>query len=482
MVKSKVMIKNLIFVLLIFAAAEGKGQNIFSLNKCLEIALQNNISLNQGELVIKQNELGLTQSKANLLPSLNGNASHGYNWGQTIDPFTNQFATNRIQSNSFGLNTGVTIFNGFTLQNRIKQADLNLKISQLGLESSNNAIALAVANAYLSVLFNQELNTANLANRSASEEQLNRVRLLVEAGQVPEANLYQVQAQLAQDEARVINSENAISISKLNLIQLIQLPAEQRTNFQVESPNLGEPEYNLPSKNSVLLHALSAFPEMKSAELSMARADIDYKIANGGRYPRFAASYNYGSGFSGANQRGVGELTNFGNLPIGTVSGSGQEVLSLQETTFNTEFETVPFANQVKDNVNRSLFFSLNIPIFNGLSNSTNVQLARIGQENAKLESLNVKNQLTQTVESAFADANAAFKTYEAADYSLKAQNEAFKYAKIRYEEQVINGVDYAQARSQRDSALAEKIRSQYDYVFKLKILEFYQGKTISLN
>ena len=124
-----------------------------------------------------------------MLPSLNGSASHGYNWGQTIDPFTNQFATNRIQSNSFGLNTGVTIFNGFTLQNRIKQADLNLKISQLGLESSINAIALAVANAYLSVLFNQEINTANLANRLASKEQVDRVKLLVEAGQVPEANL-----------------------------------------------------------------------------------------------------------------------------------------------------------------------------------------------------------------------------------------------------------------------------------------------------
>jgi outer membrane protein len=475
------MIKHLIFVLLIFASAKGIGQNTFSLNKCLEIALENNISLGQGELNVQQNELGLIQSKANLLPSLNGSASHGYNWGQTIDPFTNQFATNRIQSNSFGLNTGVTIFNGFTLQNRIKQADLNLKISQLGLESSINAIALAVANAYLSVLFNQEINTANLANRLASKEQVDRVKLLVEAGQVPEANLYQVQAQLAQDEARVINSENAIAIAKLNLIQLIQLPEEQKTNFGIESPVLNEPEFNLPAKNAVLLHALGSFPEVKSAELTIARADLEYKIANGGRYPRLGASYNYGSGFSGANQRGIGDLVSFGNFPIGTLSGSNQSVLSLDQLSFN-DFETVPFFNQLKDNVNRSMFFSLNIPIFNGLSNRTNVQMAEIGQENAKLESLNVRNQLRQTVESAFADATAAYKTYEAADYSLRAQKEAFKYAKIRYEEQVINGVDYAQARSLRDAALSEKIRSQYDYVFKLKILEFYQGKTISLN
>lgn len=476
------MIKRLIFVLFIFASVKGTGQNTFSLNKCLDIALENNISLSQGELNIQQSELGLIQSKANLLPSLNASASHGYNWGQTIDPFTNQFATNRIQSNSFGLNTGVTIFNGFTLQNRIKQADLNVKISQLGLESSINTIALAVANAYLSVLFNQEINTANLANRLASKEQVDRIKLLVEAGQVPDANLYQVEAQLAQDEARVINSENAISLAKLSLMQLIQLPEEQKKDFGIETPNLNEPLFNLPSKNSVVLNALGTFPEVKSAELIIARADLEYKIANGGRYPRLGASYNYGSGFSGANQKGVGELVNFGNVPIGTLSGSNQLVFSLDQLSLYSDFETVPFFNQVKDNVNRSMFFSLNIPIFNGLSNRTNVQMARIGQANAKLELLNVRNQLRQTVETAFADATAAYKTYEAADYSLRAQKEAFKYAKIRYEEQVINGVDYAQARSLRDSALSEKIRSQYDYVFKLKILEFYQGKTISLN
>lgn len=476
------MIKRLIFVLFIFASVKGTGQNTFSLNKCLDIALENNISLSQGELNIQQSELGLIQSKANLLPSLNASASHGYNWGQTIDPFTNQFATNRIQSNSFGLNTGVTIFNGFTLQNRIKQADLNVKISQLGLESSINTIALAIANAYLSVLFNQEINTANLANRLASKEQVDRIKLLVEAGQVPDANLYQVEAQLAQDEARVINSENAISLAKLSLMQLIQLPEEQKKDFGIETPNLNEPLFNLPSKNSVVLNALGTFPEVKSAELIIARADLEYKIANGGRYPRLGASYNYGSGFSGANQKGVGELVNFGNVPIGTLSGSNQLVFSLDQLSLYSDFETVPFFNQVKDNVNRSMFFSLNIPIFNGLSNRTNVQMARIGQANAKLELLNVRNQLRQTVETAFADATAAYKTYEAADYSLRAQKEAFKYAKIRYEEQVINGVDYAQARSLRDSALSEKIRSQYDYVFKLKILEFYQGKTISLN
>ena len=476
------MIKNLLILIFFITSADLIGQESYSLTRCLEVALENNISLSQAALGVQQSELNHIQRKASLLPSVNASASHGYNWGQTIDPFTNQFATNRIQSNSFGVNTGVTLFNGFVLQNQAKQAELNVEISRLGLESSRNSIALAVANSYLAILFNEEIDAANKANMSASQEQLERVRLLVDAGQVPESNLFQAEAQLAMDESRVISSENAIAISKLNLMQLIQLSDGDRVTFEIEKPLLNDPTFLLPSKDLVVSHALSSFPEVKSAEVGLVTSELDYKIASGNRYPRLAASYNYGTGFSGANIRGVGDEINLGNIPIGTIAGTDVPVLSLNETSTFSDFETVPFFNQLESNVNRSLFFSLNIPIFNGLSNHANVQLAKIGRENARLSVLDTKNKLQQTVESAFADANAAYKAYQAADYSLKAQEEAFKYAQIRYEEQVINGVDYAQARSVRDSALAEKIRSQYDYIFKVKILEFYQGNPITLN
>ncbi len=468
-----------VIAFLIFSLTSWSQSNQYTLAQCIEVGLKNNISLNQNGLDVERNEVRLTQSKASLLPTLNASASHGYNWGQTIDPFTNQFATNRIQSNSFGIGTGITLFNGFTLQNTIKQSDLNLKIAELGLEANRNAIALAIANAYLGVLFNQELNAANQANLEASQEQLARVQLLVEAGQVPEADLFQVQAQVAQDESRVISSENSIAISTLNLMQLIQLPEDRRAGFSIASPTSDVPEFLLPEKQSVINYAITNFPEVKSAELGIANAEIGYRIAQGGRLPRLGASFNYGSGFSGARQVPIGEPT-FETVTIGTVEGSGDEVLTLSPSF--SDFETVPFFDQLETNVNRSLFFSLNIPIFNGLSNNTNVQLAQINKKNAELNVLNVKNDLQQTVESAYADASAAFKTYQAADLSLKAQDEAFKYAKIRFEEQAINGVDFAQARSLRDAALAEKIRSRYDYIFRLKILEFYQGKTISLN
>lgn len=468
-----------VFTLLFSCLTSWSQSNVYTLEQCIQVGLENNISLNQNALDIERNEANLLQSKASLLPSLNASGSHGYNWGQTIDPFTNQFATNRIQSNSFGIGSSVTLFNGMVLQNRIKQSELNLRIAELGLQANENAIALAIANAFLSVLFNQELNAANLANLEASQKQLARVQLLVEAGQVPEADLYQIQAQVAQDESRVITSENNITISKLNLVQLIQLPEENRANFSVATPQDAAPEFTLPNKESIINYAVSNFPEVKSAELGIANAEIGYKIAQGGRLPRLAASFNYGSGFSGARQIPIGDPT-FSEQIIGAVEGTNTPVFTLSPNF--EDFETVPFFDQLETNVNRSLFFSLNIPIFNGFSNRTNIQLAEINQKNAELNVLNVKNQLQQTVESAYADASAGYKTYQAADLSLKAQEEAFKYAKIRFEEQAINGVDFAQARSLRDAAIAEKIRSQYDYIFRLKILEFYQGKTISLN
>ncbi len=473
------MNRYILLVGLIILSVVSSAQEPYSLDKCLKIGLENNISLNQNALDIERSGLSVKQSRANLLPNLNASASHGYNWGQTIDPFTNQFATNRIQSNSFGLSSGITLFNGFVLQNQVKQAQLNLKISELGLETNRNAIALAVANAYLSVLFNQELDGANRANLLSSKEQLARITLLVDAGQVPAANLYQIQAQVALDESKVINTENAIQISKLNLMQLIQLPEDQRENFEIAKPSVDIPSFSLPDKTAVTSHALSNFPEIKSAELGIANADITYKIANGGRLPRLGASYSFGSGFSGARQTPKGDPTLERQL-IGAVDQTNELVYTFTPTF--SEFSTVPFFDQLESNTNRSLFFSLSIPIFNGLVNSTNVQQAKINQRNAELVAKNAKNQLQQSVESAYADVNAAYKTYQAADLSLKAQEEAFKYAKIRYEQQVINGVDFGQARSLRDTAAAEKIRSQYDYIFRLKILEFYQGKPITLN
>ncbi len=472
----------LVSIAALFTTLAMAQESAYTLEKCLEIGLANNIGLEIQSLDVNSSEQNLIQSKANLLPNLNASASHGYNWGQRIDPFTNQFATDRIQSNSFGISTGVMLFNGFSLQNRVKQADINLKIAEVNLETSRNSTALAIANAYLSVLFNEELNAINEANLTASTGQVDRIQKLVDAGQIPEADLFQAQAQMASDEARVISSQNAIDLAELNLMQLIQLPEEDRVNFQVVKPKMTADELELPSKDVVLLHALSAFPEIRSAELNQAGADIGYKIANGSRYPSLSASYSYGSGFSGANQTGAGNPINLGNVPIGTVAGTNETVLSLNEVTSFNDFETVPFFDQLETNVNRSLFFSLNIPIFNGLSNKTNVQLAKINRDVADLRMKDTRNQLTQTVESAYADAKAALKTYQAADFSLKAQEEAFKYAEIRYQEQVINGVDYAQARSSRDAALAEKIRSQYDYIFRVKIVEFYQGKSFSLN
>jgi len=474
------MVKN-IFICLSFCLfwLTAESQSSKSLSECIEIALQNNITLEQSQLEVESNSLQLTQSKANLFPTINGFGSHGYNWGQTIDPFTNQFATSRIQSNSFGLNTAVTLFSGFAMQNQVKLAEVNLKISELGIESSRNGLAISVSNAFLLVLFNQEIAKVNAANLESSRENLNRIQKLVDVGQLPEANLYQVQAQVASDEAMVIRTKNDIKLAMLSLMQLLQLPLEERSEFNISVPEMTAPNFSLPNKEDVLRHALHSFPEMQSAEVGILSASLNKKIAAGMRYPRLSASFNFGTGFSGANQEGIGEpMLTF--TPIGFVDGTTQTVLSAFPSY--EEFQTKPFFSQLGSNVNRSFFLNLTVPIFNGLSNSTNVQLAEISERQAELNLKNTQNNLSQTVESAYADAEAAYNNYRAAELSLKAQEEAFKYAKVRFEQQVINGMEYSQARATRDAASAEKLRNLYDYIFKLKILEFYQGKPITLN
>lgn len=475
--------RNLILILLSCAwISSAHAQQSWSLQQCIDYAYQHNIQIQQGELNIQLSEANRTQSMAGTLPSVNASASHGYNWGQTIDPFTNQFATERIRSNSFGINAGLTIFNGFQQMNSIKQNSLLLEASKQDQEKLKNDIALNVANAYLNVLFNQELLNIAQSNLESSGQQVDRIRKMVDAGAAPKGTLFDIEAQMATDEASLIQAENNLSLAYLSLTQLLQMSREEAENFSIVTPGMDDLETNEMVSNSdaVVNSALSNFPEIKSAEINVMSAEKGLDIAQGGMSPRLSASFSYGTGYSGANQL-VTSADTIGQVPIGQVAGTGETVLTLSPQTIPTAFETKAFSDQLTDNVNQSLFFSLSIPIFNGLSTRTSIQRAKIGVENARLNLESAKNTLTQNVERAYADAQAAYRSYLASERSVEAAEEAMKYATIRYEEGVINAVDYTTARVRQDNAKADMIRNKYQYVFRSKVVDFYLGKPITM-
>ncbi len=455
----------------------------WTLDSCISFAFQNNLAIQLSEENVALTSLNETNAIGSMLPSLNAQGGHGYNWGQRIDPFTNQFASSRIQSNNFAIATSMNLFNGLRQVNTLKQAGLNTETAKWNYEKMRNDIALNVASAYLAVIINKEFMEIARRTLDGTDRQVKRMEKLVFAGQLAVSNLNDMQAQLASDNATFVSSENNFKLSKLSLIQLLQLDARQLEQFTIVKPTLDEVEqYTLLGNPDVAVQAaLSNFPEVKSANTTVASAALGRKIAASGYYPSLVANFSYGTGYSGAAQVVTGNPDTLA-FPIGTVLGTGQLVTSLPQLFYSTDdYQTKAFNNQLQDNVNRSLFFTLNIPLFNGFSNHTGVKRAEINFRQAELQLEQTKQTITQSVYQAYNDAQAALANYYAFKTSVSASEKSFAWAQLRYEQGISNITEYADARMRMEIAQANLARSKYDYIFKLKVLDFYQGKPITL-
>lgn len=456
----------------------------WTLDSCIAFAFQNNLAIQLSEENVALTSLNETNAIGAMLPSLNAQGGHGYNWGQRIDPFTNQFASSRIQSNNFGIATSMNLFNGLRQVNTLKQAGLNTETAKWNYEKMRNDIALNVASAYLAVIINKEFMEIARRTLDGTDRQVKRMEKIVTAGQLAVSNLNDMQAQLASDNATFVSSENNFKLSKLSLIQLLQLDARQLEQFTIVKPALDEVEqYTLLGNPDVAVQAaLSNFPEIKSATTTVASAALGRKIAASGYYPSLNANFSYGTGYSGAAQVVTGNPDTLA-FPIGTVLGTGELVTSIPQLFYNTDdYRTKAFNNQLQDNVNRSLFFTLNIPLFNGFSNHTGVKRAEINFRQAELQLEQTKQTITQSVYQAYNDAQAALANYYAFKTSVSASEKSFAWAQLRYEQGISNITEYADARMRMEIAQANLARSKYDYIFKLKVLDFYQGKPITLS
>ncbi|MFN5622001.1 MAG: TolC family protein [Flavobacteriales bacterium] len=472
-----------VFALLIGCLSTHASAQSWSLDSCIQYAYSHNLAIQISEENVGLNKLNETQAIGNMLPSLNAQATHGYNWGQRIDPFTNQFASSRIQSNNFGIATSVNLFNGLRQVNTLKQAGLNTETAKWNYEKMRNDIALNVASAYLAVIINKEFMDIARKTLDGTERQVKRLEKLVGAGQLAVSNLNDMQAQLASDNATFVAAENNYRLSKLALMQLLQLDGGSLESFSISVPRIEEIEQLelIANPEVVVEAALTNFPEIKSATTSVAAAALGKKIAASGYYPSLNASFSYGTGFSGAAKVVSGNPDTLA-FPIGTVFGSGELVTSLPQLMYDSEdYQTKAFGSQLQDNVNRSLFFSLNIPLFNGFVTHTGVKRADINFRQATLQLEQAKQGIEQSVYQAYNDAKAALANYYAFKTSVAATQKSFEWAELRYEQGVSNITEYADARMRYEIAQANLTRSKYDFVFKLNVLNFYQGKAISL-
>ena len=353
---------------------------------------------------------------------------------------------NTRYSANYSLSVNQTVFNGFRLTHLYKQAQLNKETNEFELNRIRDDISLNVVNAYLNVLFNYErLGVAN-AQVEFSKKQLKQVQELVDAGVQPRANIFDAEATLSNDEQSATVADNNYTLAKLTLSQLLQVPFD---GFEVEIVDVDSPSAELmySNINPILDYAFANRNEIKVAEKNIENAKLNTEISKSGFFPTVSLGYSFGSSFAESE----------------------------------IDFTKTPFFNELDQNKAHNFNLNVSIPIFSRFQNKTSVARSKIREENSLLDLEQAKLNLESTIQRSYTDAQAALKTFVAANKSLESQQEAFNNAQERYNIGAMNAFDLEQARIRLINAESSLINAKYDFVFKTKVLDFYIGKQIKL-
>lgn len=473
------MLMRIIIALLtgLFFSLQSVAQDeVWSLNRCLDYAEEHNLTIKLQALNVEQSKAILQQQKAGMFPSLNAYAQHDYNWGRTVDRFTNDFANTRILSQNFYLSSGVTVFNGLRMLNELKQRQLELQANRMDVRKTIDDIKLAVVTAYLQVIFNTELVEVNKNQVDIIKQQVEQTKKQVDAGALAQGALLNVQSQLAREELNLVNAENQLDLAILELKQILELPENQAFKIQIPDVTL-EKEMKIDhSVQKVYEYAKDNRPVIKSAELRLKSSKKALSAARGSTYPNLQIQASYGTGYSGAAK----EFTDFnitGFSPNGNITQNGDTVLS-PDIQYNDR--VVPFEQQIDNNSNYSLGVSLTVPIFNGLQRRTSIQTSKIAVEQAKIQLKQEKNSIRKTIEQAHADAKAAMNQYYAAQKNLKAAQLSFQYAQNKFDVGLINATEFNDAKNNLIKAESDLLQAKFEYLFRTKVLDFYLDKPLT--
>lgn len=462
-----------VLVLLLFNISH--AQKKWTLDECIRYAIDNNINIRQSALDLETTNIDKKDAFGAFLPSANANASHSWNIGLNQNITTGLLENQTTQFTSAGFNVGVDIYNGLQNQNRLRRAQLAQISSQYQLVKMQEDIALNVANAYLQILFNIENLKVQQEQLASDKIQMTRSQELVDAGVIPRGDLLEVKATVAGDEQRVVLAKNTLLISKLSLAQLLQL--DDFSNFDVIEENYNAEETDLLSQTPATIYAKAkeTRTELKIAQSNLEIAERDLKIAKGAYQPRIQGFYSLNTRASYAD-RIVGSQIDPLNptIPVGTVEGTGQNVVRPNFTTIIGG--PAPVWDQFETNKGQNYGLQINIPIFNGFSARNNVQRSKIAVERSKIAVEQQELDLERNVFTAFTDVRGSLNAYEAALSALESREEAFRYAKERFDVGMMNAFEFNQAQTLFVNAQSEVIRAKYDYIFKVKILEFYFG------
>lgn len=468
-----------LFFMLLFSTPTVYAQKYYSLEECITLAFKNNITVRQRELNQKSSEADKLQSKLNLLPTLNGSATHNYNIGYAINPVTNiaqRDAT--FRNNSFGLNSSVTLFNGFQNVNSIRRQDASVKASEADLSATKNNIALSVSNAYMQVLMNKEIVASREFQLNSTTEQLKRQQRLFELGGTSKVKLLQLKAQFANEESQLVTAQTQLDQSYLTLWQLLNLtPDSNNKIIEPDSASLMDIVKETPEAEEIYKAFVSKSPDVIAAQKRSEASKYNQYIANGGRSPRLTFSAGINSFYTTQAQRGVGTPT-YTPIPLG-VDAMGNPAPYYSMIPSYPSSEIVPFSEQFDRNLGKNFGFTLSVPIFNGWQVSTNVQKARINQSSTELTQKQTEQDLYKSINQAYLDFVSSQKKYESNVNNFEANKEAMELAEAQFSLGALNMADFIVTKTQYLQSETNLVQAKYELLFRRKVLDFYLGKPL---
>jgi outer membrane protein len=477
--------KYLLFVL-ILSINHIQAQESWSLERCVRYALDHNLTIEQTNLTVEQAKIGLDQSKQARNPNLNGNLSAFWNFGRTIDPTTNEFITARFFSNNYGLNTNVILWNASRINNTVKQSKIDLEANMQDLEQAKRNIALVVASNFLNVLFAKENISISERQLLLTEQQLDQLNKLINAGARPQSEKLNMEVQIAQSEQALITSNNNLEIAYLNLKQSLQLDPSYEMDIEVPDDIETDTNPEIITFSEAFELARKNRPDLLAIELRQQSAEVGVDIAKSAYYPTLSLGGNVGSAYSNQARTVTGFQTQTFDQTVNLSSANPMFPFQDLPVTISTENE-IPildrqaYGSQLDQNLSYGFGFALNVPIYNRGAVNSNVKFAQLNAENNRISHDLALNNLKTTVQQSIADARAAKKQFEASNKTVEAQKLAFENTTKRLEIGETNSFEWETQKTNLENAELNALIDKYNYLFTIKTLEFYLGKPLKL-
>tara|TARA_B100001063_G_C16776146_1_gene565566 strand:+ start:4530 stop:5945 length:1416 start_codon:yes stop_codon:yes gene_type:complete len=470
--------KKIILLFAVFFTINSSSQTLWTLEECVNRAINENISIKQAELDYLDSEISRKTAIGNFLPNLNIGSSHSWNIGLNQNITTGLLENITTQFSSMNLNLNLDILNGLKNIKQLHLANLSILANQYQLADMKENISLLVANSFLQILFNKEILKVQKSQLEISKKELERANELVNNGVIPRGDLYEFEANLKTVEKSLIDADNSLKLAKISLAQLLLIDDYQKFDIVDKDYTLEISNILDKSPNEIFAYAVDNKNEIKIAETNLEIAKKSLEFNKSFLQPRLSAFYSLSTRIAYSDRLiGSGD---FNYIPIGIVENTNQRVLAPVQGT-----KIIPpksFSDQFDINKGQNYGLSLSIPILNGFSVRSNVNRSKLNVQRSENLLFQRKLDLENTINQAYNDAFGSLKAYEASQKSLDARKLSFEYAQEKLNLGVLNPYEYSQVKQRYESSQSDLIRAKFDLIFKIKVLEFYFGLPVKIN